>query len=114
MGDIEVESSCAALLPIALELSVEMAAPEGHDGVCPSDGPEHAGLLEAGADYGPASGFDDARADKQVLAAKPGVVHALGISLKVICLDANLFDDFRMGGIDGAQREGQFFDLPFI
>ncbi len=69
-----------------------MAAAEDHDGVCPSDGPEHAGLLEAGADYGPATGFDDARADKQVLAAKLGVAHALGISLKAICLDADLFD----------------------
>jgi hypothetical protein len=33
----------------------------------------------------------------QVLAAKPGVAHALGIPLKVICLDAKLLDDFGIG-----------------
>ena len=42
-----------------------MAAAEGDDGICPSDGPEHAGLLEAGTDDGFAARFDDARADKQ-------------------------------------------------
>ena len=74
-----------------------MATAEGDDSVGSSDCPEHAGLFEAGTDYGFASGFDDAGADKQVLAAELGVAHALGISLKVVCLDANLLDDFRIG-----------------
>jgi hypothetical protein len=61
-----------------------MAAAEGNENVCPADSPEHAELLEPGTDYGLASGFDDTGADKQVLAAKLGVAHALGISLQVI------------------------------
>ena len=79
-------------LPVVFELAIEMAAAEGDNSVGPAHSPEHAGLLEPGADYGLASGFDDARAEKQVLAAKLGVAHALGISLKAICLDADLFD----------------------
>jgi hypothetical protein len=66
-----------------------MATAKGHDGVCSTDDPEHAGLLEAGADDGLASGFDDARANKQVLATKLRVAHTRG-TLKVNCLDANL------------------------
>jgi hypothetical protein len=74
-----------------------MAAAEGDDSVGPADSPEHAGLFEAQTDYGFASGFDDTRADKEVLAAKLGVAHSLGISFKVICFDAKLFDDFWIG-----------------
>ena len=97
MRDTEVGSGSAASLPIVLELAIEMAAAEGDDSVDPADSPEHAGLLEPGTYYGLASGFDDTRADKQVLAAKLGVAHALGVSLKVICLDTKLFDDFGIG-----------------
>ncbi len=74
-----------------------MAAAEGNDGVCAADGPEHAGRLESGTDYGFASGFDDGGADKQVLAAKLGVAHALGIALKIGGLKAKLLDDFGVG-----------------
>ena len=62
--DIEVESCGPAILPVVLELAVEMAAAQGNDSVGAANGPEHAGLLEAGADYGLATRFDDARADK--------------------------------------------------
>jgi hypothetical protein len=44
----------------------------------------------------PITVFDPASmtADKQVSAAKLRVANALGISLKLICFDAKLFDDF--------------------
>ena len=59
-----MRSSGAVVLQVVLELSAEMAAAEGHDGVCPSHGPVRAGLLEAGADDSLASDFNDARTDK--------------------------------------------------
>jgi hypothetical protein len=112
--DIEVESGGPAILPIVLEVAIEVATAEGNDSVGPTNCPEHARLLEAGTDYGFASRFDDARADKQVLAAKLGVAHAFGISLKVACLDANLLDYLRIDYIDGAQREDQLFDFSLV
>ena len=39
---------------------------QSEDDVGAADGPEHAGLFEALADSGLASGFDDAQAHKQV------------------------------------------------
>jgi len=108
----EVESCGPASLPVILELAVEMAAPQGNDSVGPPNCPELAGLLEAGTDHGFASRFDDARADKQVLATKLGVAHALGISLKATGLDANFLDNFRMGCMDGAMRKDQFSIFP--
>jgi hypothetical protein len=97
VSDIKMWSSSTPVLPIVLELAIEMGATEVDDSVGAANGPEHAGLLEAGADDGLASGFDDARADKQVLAAKLGVAHALGISFKIICLDAQFLDNFWIG-----------------
>jgi hypothetical protein len=47
-------------------------------------------------------------------AAKLGVAHVFGISLKVICFDARLFDDFWIGRVNGAKREDQFFDFPLV
>ena len=41
------KSGGPASLPIVLEVFAEMAASKGNDSVCLSDGPEHAGLLEA-------------------------------------------------------------------
>ena len=84
-------------LPVVFKLSVELAAPQGNDSVGAANLPEHAGLLETGADDGLASRFDDARADKQVLAPKLGVKHALGISFEIICLDAQFLDNFWIG-----------------
>jgi hypothetical protein len=80
-------------IPLCL-LQSPLAAPQGNDSVGAANRPEHAGLLEAGADDGLASRFDHARADKQVLAAKLGVTHALGISLEIICLDAQFLDNY--------------------
>ena len=74
---------------------------EGNDSVGHADSPEHAGLFEARTDYGFRSGFNDTRADKQVPAAKLRVANALGISLKLICFDAKLFDDFWMVRVIG-------------
>ena len=74
-----------------------MAATEGDDRVCAGDGPEHAGLFEAGTDHGFATGFDDAGADEQVLAAKLRIAHALGISLEVVGLGTNLLGEFGVG-----------------
>jgi hypothetical protein len=54
-------------------------------------------LFEAGADHVFAAGLDDARADEQVLAAKLWIAHALGISLKVVGLGANLLQKFGVG-----------------
>ena len=50
MGDIEVKSCSTARLPEVLKLAVELAAAEGNDSVGAANCPEHAGLLEAGAD----------------------------------------------------------------
>jgi hypothetical protein len=96
-GRHKSESGGPACLPVVLKLSVELAAPQGNDSVGAANRPGHAVLLEAGADDGLASGFDDARADEQVLAAKLGVADALGISFKIICLDAQFLDNFWIG-----------------
>jgi glucose/arabinose dehydrogenase len=47
-----------AALPIVLESAVKVRAAECEDGVCTIDRPEHAGLFEAMADDGLATGFD--------------------------------------------------------
>lgn len=73
-----------------------MASPQGNDRVGAANGPEHAGLFETGTDDGFAGRFDHARAYEQVLAAKLGIPHALGIPLKVIRLDANLLGQLGM------------------
>jgi hypothetical protein len=79
---VKMSQAARRATQLVLELSVELAAPQGNDSVGAANRPEHAGLLEARTDDGLASGFDDARADKQMLAAKLGVAYALGISLK--------------------------------
>jgi hypothetical protein len=89
-----------------------MAAAEGNDSVDAADSPGYAGLLEPGADYGLAAGLDDARAGKLLLAAKPGVAHALGVSLKIVCLHAQLFCDLWIGCCNGAKRENTLSIFP--
>ncbi len=74
-----------------------MTTSQGDDRVGTTEGPEHTGLFEAGTDDGSATGFDHAGADKQVLAAKLGVAHARGVALKVIRLNANLFQKVGIG-----------------
>ena len=97
MRDIKVESRGPATLSVVLKLAVEVAAAQGSDGVGAAHCPEHSGLLEARPDDRLASRFDAPRADKQVLAAKLGVAHTLGVSLKIACLDAQLLNDFEIG-----------------
>jgi hypothetical protein len=93
VGDIEVKLCSPACLPVVLKLAVQLAAPQGNDGVGAANCSEHAEPFEPGADYGFASGFDDAGADKQVLAAKLRVAHAFGISLQVGGFDVDLLDE---------------------
>lgn len=91
-----------------------MATTQGDDCISPADRPEHAGLLEPGADHGLAAGFDDTRANKEVLFTKLGVAHTLGVSLKVVGLSANLFQNFGLSGFSGAQRENELFDFSLV
>src|SRR5271166_1211668 len=100
-------SSGAACLPVVLKAVVKLTTSEGDDSVSASNGPEHAGLFEASTDYGFAPGFDNAGADKEMLAAELWVAHAGCILGKVVRLDTELLDDFRVGGGDGAQGENQ-------
>src|SRR5665811_2528842 len=107
-------SSGAACLPVVLKAVVKLTTSEGDDSVSASDGPEHAGLFEASTDYGFAPGFDNAGADKEMLAAELWVAHAGCILGKVVRLDTELLDDFRVGGGDGAQGENQLFDFSLV
>src|SRR6266581_618108 len=109
--------SLAAFLPIVLKTAIEMRAAQCQDRVGSPDGPEHSRLFEARADDGLASSFDHTRANKQVLAAKLGITHPLGISLEVISLGANLLGQWGITGGDGPQcsasvRNGENV-LPF-
>jgi hypothetical protein len=75
---------------------------------------KHSRLFETRAYHCLASGFDYTRANKQVLAAKLGIAHTLGISFEVLCLGAHLFGRFGIGGVDGPQHAHKFFDFPFV
>ena len=79
-----------------------MTASQGDDRIRTADGPEHAGLFQAGTDNSLATGLDHTRADKQMLTAELRVAHTLGISFKVISLIANLFDNFGIVRFDRA------------
>lgn len=67
LGDMEVESSRTCLLPSILKLSVEVTSGLSTDRIGLGGSPEHAEMPKAGTDDGFASGFDNARAVKQVL-----------------------------------------------
>ena len=71
----------AAGLPVVLESATEPSTTKSDDGIGPADSPEHARALQAGGDDGLASGFDDARADKETLGAKDGIAHPVGVAL---------------------------------
>jgi hypothetical protein len=58
-----------------------LGAAQGDDGA--GDGPVHAGLLDALADDGFASGFDDAGADEQTVGAEPVVAYSGCVGLEV-------------------------------
>src|SRR5664280_2688240 len=49
-----------------------------------------------------------------MLRAEFGITHALGIFLKVVGLNADLFSQLRIGRNDGAKRGHQIFNLPLI
>ena len=104
VGDIEVEvkppAPPDAVPKIVLKAAIEMRAAQSQDGIGSPNGPEHPRLFETCADHRLAACFDDARADKQVLAAKLGIAHTLCISLEVVCLGANLVGYLETGGVD--------------
>ena len=104
--DVEVQ--------IIFEAAIEVAASQSQDGVGAAHSPEHARLLAAGTDDGFAACFDDAGADEQMLRAEFRVAHALGVFLKVVGLDADLFGQLGIGRIDGTERGHQTFNLPLI
>src|ERR1700719_2294938 len=106
--------SLATLLPRVLKASIEMGAAQRQDGVGSPDAPEHSRLFETRADHRLASSFNDTRANKQVLAAKFGITHALCIPREVIGLGANLLVQGGIAGVDGPQRAHQFFDFPLV
>ena len=91
-----------------------MGAAEREDSVGAFHRPEHAGLFEAGADHGFAASLDNEGADEEMLSAELGVAHALYVVAEVVGLGANLFSQGRVSGTRRAQRENQFFDLPFV
>jgi hypothetical protein len=91
-----------------------MGAAQRQDGVGAPDGPEHSRLFETRADHRLASSFNHTRANKQVLAAKFGITHALCIPREVIGLGANLLVQGGITGVDGPQRAHQFFDFSFV
>ena len=62
----------------------------------------HAGLFEAGADDRSTSGFDDAGAEEEVLAAEVRVAHAGCVALEVVGLGAKLVPPLGIGGRDGS------------
>jgi len=49
-----------------------------------------------------------------VLTAEFWIAHAFRVSLKVIRLDANLLDHFRIGGNDGTKCGYQLFDFALV
>ena len=91
------KSSRPTALPIILESPVEMTTSQRNDRVGATNRPEHAGLFQAGTDDSLASGFDHPRADEQVLTPELRVSHTFGISLKVVCLSADLIQNIAIG-----------------
>src|ERR1019366_4236225 len=50
----------------------------------------------------------------RLLRAELGLAHALGVFLKVVSLDTDLFRQLRIGRNDGTKRGYQIFNLPLI
>src|SRR6516225_1976689 len=106
--------SLPTLFPIVLKPAIEMRAAQSQDRVGSPDGPEHSRLFETRADDRLAASFDHPRANKKVLATKPGIAHPLSISFEVIGLGTNLLGHLGIAGVDGSQHAHQFFDFPFV
>ena len=104
----------APIGPVVFEVAVEFAAAQGDDGIGASNRPKHARLLEAAPDYGFAACFDYAGTDEEMLGAKRGVTHSLGVLFKVSGLLTNLFGQFWRGRVDQAKITNQLFDFALI
>jgi hypothetical protein len=85
-----VVSSGPSALPVILNVAAEMTAAQSKDCVGSPNGPEHSRPFETGTDHALAASFDDAGTDKQMLAEKLGISHALRIPLQVVRLGAYL------------------------
>src|SRR5947209_5458179 len=107
-------SSRPPALPVVLETAVKVGTTESEDGVGTFHRPERAGLFEAMTDDSFAAGFDDARADEQVLLAELGVVHASGVGGKIVGFVADLLRQVGIGGVHGMKRGDEFRDVAFI
>ena len=107
-------SSGPATLPVVFKPAVEVVTAEGEDRVGSADCPKHSGPLETGTDHGLATGFDDAGTNKQMLASKFGIAHAVSVPREVVGLDTNLLEYFGIGGIDDAKLANQLFDFALV
>src|SRR5207245_391026 len=88
-------------LPVIFKAAVEMTAAQSENRVGSPYSPEHARPFEAGADYSLAARFDHTRANKQMLAPKLGISHALRIPRKVVRFRAYLLGNVGIVSIHG-------------
>ena len=100
-GRAPAKSSRPSALPVIFKAAVEMTAAQSENRVGSPYGPEHTRSFEAGADYRLAARFDHTRANKQMLAPKLGISHALRIPRKVVRFGAYLLGNVGMVSIDG-------------
>src|SRR5271156_409425 len=106
--------SSPARLPVAFKSAVELTAAQGQDGVGPPHSPEHARQLASRANHSLASSLDNTRPHKQVLSAKLGVSHALGVFFEVLCLSPDHLRLFGVGCLRGSHSGHQGFDLSLV
>ncbi len=83
------KSSRPSALPEIFKAAVEMTAAQSENRVGAPHGPEHSRSFEAGANYSLAARFDYTGANKQMLASKLGISHALRIPRKIVLCLAN-------------------------
>src|SRR5437016_11809729 len=88
-------------LPVIFKAAVEMTAAQSENRVGSPYSPEHTRSFEAGADYSLAARFDHTRANKQMLAPKLGISHALRIPRKVVRFRAYLLGNVGIVSIHG-------------
>src|SRR5437879_13370174 len=91
-----------------------MTAAQSENRVGSPYSPEHTRSFEAGADYSLAARFDHTRANKQMLAPKLGISHALRIPRKVVRFRAYLLGIVGIVSIHGTKREHQLFDFSLL
>src|SRR5213594_726503 len=88
-------------LPVIFKAAVEMTAAQSENLVCSPYSPEHTRSFEAEADYSLEALFDHTRANKQMLAPKLGISHALRIPRKVVRFRAYLLGNVGIVSIHG-------------